>query len=154
LVVVHLSGCGFHLRGSVQLPEHLSALYVEEQGAAQASRALNQLLRENDLAPVAEPSAADLIIKLSEEKHNKRVLSVGSSGKVQEFELIYRVKAEFLDQQGNDVADSDTLTLRRSLSFDETEVLSVSSEEQQIKQDMVNDAARQVLRRLQYIKGQ
>ena len=145
-------GCGFHLRGTADLPPSLSAVYIEQQQAPLIAEALKRAFVDRQLPPVAEKPQAQLVVDLRNERYNRRVLSVGTAGKVQEFELNYDVDLALLNAKGAALADKQTLSLRRELRYDSNEVLAKSSEEEQLKKEMLEDAARQIIRRLQFVK--
>ncbi|WP_455203527.1 LPS-assembly lipoprotein LptE [Kaarinaea lacus] len=145
-----LQNCGFQPRGSA-MPNEVNKVYIDAKSAAEIASLLPRVLRENNIEPVMVKDDAEVVLVLSDEKHDKRVLSVGSAGKVQEFELSYRLHLALTSADGERLGDSQTIVLKRDLSFNETEVLAKSSEEQIIKQDMVEDAAQQIIRRLQFV---
>ncbi len=146
-----LGGCGFHLRGSAPLPPSLSSVYLEQQESPLIAEALNRAFTEQRLAPVDDKSRAQMIIGLLDERYQRRVLSVGASGNVQEYELIYSVDVAVLDARGEPLADTQTLTVRRELRYESSEVVAKAGEEQQLKSEMIADAAAQIIRRLQFI---
>ena len=147
-----MAGCGFHLRGSVALPPSLSSVYVEQQQAPLMAEALARAFTEQQLSPVEEKTQAQVVLKVSGEHYQRRVLSVGASGNVQEYELHYTVKLAILNANAEPLADPQTLDLRRELRYDSSEVVAKVGEEQQLKTEMIADGARQIIRRLQFVK--
>lgn len=147
-----MTGCGFHLRGSVALPPSLSAVYVEQQQAPLMEEALERAFTEQQLSPVQDKSQAQLIILVSNEQYQRRVLSVAASGNVQEYQLNYSVNLKLMDAKGEMLSEPQTLRVSRELRYDSTEVVAKAGEEQQLKSEMVADAARQIIRRLQFVE--
>lgn len=115
------------------------------------AEALNRAFTEQRLAPVDDKSRAQMIIGLLDEHYQRRVLSVGASGNVQEYELIYSVNVAVLDSRGEPLTEAQTLTVRRALRYESSEVVAKAGEEQQLKSEMIADAAAQIIRRLQFI---
>jgi LPS-assembly lipoprotein len=152
LILLLPVACGFHLRGAADLPPFLSAVYIEEQQAPLIAEALKQAFVVRQLQPVEDKSQAQVVVDLRNELYNRKVLSVGTAGKVQEFELNYDVDLALLSPKGAALADAQKLSIRRELRYDSNEVLAKSSEEELLKKEMVEDAARQIIRRLQFIK--
>lgn len=153
LLVLLLQGCGFHLRGSVQLAFGLSPLFVHEPNAGtDIGAVLRASLRANDVDLVKDERAASAVLTLHSERHQRRVLSVSSAGSVQEFELSYRVNYSVKDSHQRALLSNQWANVSRDLRYDETAVLGKSGEETQLKRDMVDDAAQQILRRLQKLK--
>ena len=154
LVMLMATGCGFHLRGTTALPPSLSAVYVEQQQAPLIADALSHAFTERQLVPVEEKKLAQVVINVSEERYQRRVLSVGAAGNVQEFELNYVVRLAIVDAKGEPLADPQTLTATRELRYDSAEVVAKAGEEEQLKSEMIADTARQIIRRLQFIEPQ
>lgn len=153
IVLVITAGCGFHLRGSVELPKSLSAVYVEQQQAPLIAEALNRAFTEQQLSPVEDKAQSQVVLDVSQEQYQRQVLSVGASGNVQEYQLNYSVKLRILDAKGQELADPQTLRITRELRYDSAEVVAKADEEQQLKTEMLADAARQIMRRLQFIES-
>ena len=147
-----LGGCGFHLRGSTPLPPSLSKVYIENEKAALMAEALRRAFIEQQLKPLEEQTEAQVVIRLSRERYQRRVLSVGATGNVQQYELIYSVNLELLDAKNEPIADPQALTVRRELRYESAEVVAKANEEQQLKSEMIDDAARQIFRRLQFVE--
>jgi len=149
-VVVLLSGCGFHLRGAVTLPPEINSLAIEDTATgSQIVPEIKLQLRRNGITPLASSENAKLILIIMGESYGQRVLTVSSVGQVQEFELSYDV-----DYTIQNVADPSAsllrqkLTIKRDLRFSVEEVLGKASEETRLKNDMLQDAAQKILRRL------
>jgi len=147
-----ISGCGFHLRGSTPLPPSLSAIYVQHQDAPMMESALIRAFTEQQIKPVQDKSEAQVIFLVSQERYQRRVLSVDATGGVQEYELIYAVNSSILNAKGEPLADPQTLTLRRELRYESAEVVAKAGEEQQLRSEMIADAARQIIRQLQFVE--
>ena len=82
----------------------------------------------------------------------EHILSLSAGGKVREFELRYRVAYRLTDLAGNDLAPPGEISLRRDLTYDDTQVLAKESEEALLYRDMKADAVQQMLRRLSVAK--
>jgi LPS-assembly lipoprotein len=84
----------------------------------------------------------------------KVILSFSTAGRVSEFRLVYRVSYRMTDSKGIERIPTTEIVLQRDFAFNDTEVLSKESEEALLYRDMENDAAQQLLRRLQAAKIQ
>jgi LPS-assembly lipoprotein len=148
LFLLLLTGCGFHLRGAVQLPSELSELtLVDARPATDIAPALRRALQGQGVRLM---EGAPLQLQLQAENYGKRVLSVDAAGRAQEYGLSYGVRFGLRAADGVVWLPEETLT--RDLRFDATAVLSTSTEEARLKDDMRRDAVLQILRRLQYAK--
>ncbi len=151
LLLAVLAGCGFHLRGDVSLPSNMQALYIDgiNRNSSFAVE-LRRTLRGSGINVVEDVSSAQAVVKLTNVRFDRRVLSVsGSTGKVREFELFYGAEVIVLDRAGKVILPAQPLRLVRDFVFDEDDVLGKSSEEAQLRKEMQTDLISQILRRLQ-----
>lgn len=146
-LVLPLAGCGFHLRGSGGEFEALPPVYV--QGGDPAAAELRQFLRTGGTEVVDAVSRAQLIVTVARVERERRILSVGTRGRVQEYELIYALTWHGDDRAGRRVLDEQTVTQTRNFSFDETDIIAKSNEEDFLFRDMQRAAVMQIMRRLQ-----
>ena len=155
LLLLSLTACGFHLRGAVQLPLELTEIAVVDAVPAtdiapELSRALNDAgVRVSDAAPMA--------LQIKAEQYGKRVLSVDSAGRAQEYSLSYTVRFVLKagDAKGENGAvwlAEQAVSLARDLRFDASAVLGAENEQTQLNAEMRRDAVLQVMQRLQHAK--
>ncbi len=144
-----LAGCGFQLRGQAQLP--FEAAFVEAKSESPLAISLRQSLSfQNKLA--ARKEDAPVRIVLAEESRTKSILSLSGGGKVKEYRLVYRVIMSVVDAAGNELIAPAEILLNRDFSFSDAEILAKEAEENSLNRAMEQDALRQALRRLSYIK--
>lgn len=148
-----ITACGFHLRGSMEQFSGLPALYLPA-GTTGLAGELRSAARSSGARLVESREEAQAVVILSAENLERQVRSVGSTGKVREFELVYTVSFEVQDSQGKALADTQTLRLTRDFVFDETQVLGKEAEETVLRQGLQRDAAGQILRRVQALNIQ
>ncbi len=144
-----LSGCGFQLRGQAQLP--FAAAYVDApagsvlgEGLRQSLTSLKKLAAKSEDAPVR--------IKISPETRGKNILSLSGGGKVREYRLEYQVNLSAFDATGTELIAAAPIHLTREFSYNDDQVLAKESEEAALNRGMEQDALRQALRRLSFIK--
>ncbi len=149
-VLLALSACGFHLRN--QATYTFSSIYVN--GAKSVFEAeLKRSLEGGGNATVAStPTAAQVILDVPVVVQEKDVLSLSAAGSVSEYQLEMRVSFRLHDADGLDWLPVGEITLRRSYTFNETEVLARDAEEQRLLREMQSDAVAQLVRRLQAAK--
>lgn len=144
---VLLAGCGFHLRGTggIQDTGNIPATYLQaDTSAGGIGRELSRLDKFTSDAGKAEAA-----LQVISEGFDRRVLSVGRRGKVNEYEILYTVRFTVSDKAGKELLAPTTINLTRDYQFDETQVLAKDSEEAVLRRDLVRDAAQQIVRRLQ-----
>jgi len=145
-VAVVLGSCGFHLRGSRGEFSSIPPIYV--RGLDPAVIELRQFLRVSGTTVVSDAADARLIVAVLDARRNRRVLSVGTQGKVQEYELRYELPFSVDDNAGHQLLAEQVITQTRSYSFDETDVNAMSIEEDDLFRDMQRSAVMQIIRRL------
>lgn len=144
-----LNGCGFRLRGSVGDIESLPPTHVRGDEASPVVNALREVLRSGGVSVVDDAAQAGMIVTVSGVSRDRRVLSVGTTGRVQEYELHYALRFRVDDGGGRPLLADQQVSLVRDFSFDETEVVAKSNEEEELFRGMRQEAVIQVLRRLQ-----
>jgi LPS-assembly lipoprotein len=146
-----LAGCGFHLRGDVSYP--FSTIYVNATPSIPMGVELNRVLQSaTDLKLAAKPAEAQVILDLTSVIDDKSVLSLSSGGRVREYLLIKRVGFNVHDNAGLEWLPQNEITIRRSYTFNESEVLAREAQENRLLREMQTDAVQQILRRLQAAK--
>jgi len=143
-----VTGCGFKLRGSLVDAHHLPPMYVHSERGSRLYAELYTVFEQAGVVLVEQRDQAGWVLMLSDEQRERRVLSVRSSGKVQEYELQYGVYYSLHTQDGNILIDRQLLTLLRDFSFSGTDVLSKADEEELLYQGMQQQAVQMILRRL------
>jgi LPS-assembly lipoprotein len=146
-----LSSCGFHLRG--QATYAFDTIFVNPTGAPALGVELKRALAGAGSARVVEAAKdAQVILDIPLLADDKEVLSLSGGGSVREYLLIRRVQFRLHDADGEDWLPSGEVVLRRSYTFNETEVLARDIEEQRLLREMQTDAVQQLVRRLQAAK--
>jgi LPS-assembly lipoprotein len=139
-----VAACGFHLRGAADLA--FSKLYMK--GSVSISKDLISSLKTNGVIIVKEPEEAEIMLDLMSDGIEKRILSLGGTGSVREFELFYRVKFRVRDASEELWGQEQMIESRRDFSYLDTELLAKSYEEAMLYEDMRRDATRELMRRL------
>ena len=86
VLLLILTACGYHLRGTIAMPESLKNMYVFNAGP-QLQNELKAVLKASKAQLASSPNEASLVIKILNEDMKTRVLSIGSTGKSNESEL-------------------------------------------------------------------
>lgn len=150
LLVFSLTACGFHLRGAVTLPAIMQSTYVESQFPFDdMTRIIDQELRSSGVKVVPDKESATAVLKLISHRSNRRILSVGSSGRATEYELFEEVTFALFDAQGEEYLEPQILSITRDLVFDETQLLGKVEESEAIRIQLQQTLARRVLTRIQ-----
>jgi LPS-assembly lipoprotein len=156
LMVLTLAACGFHLRGSnlkdVQFA--FKSLYLKAPGETPFVTDLRRILKANSIVLTSTADQADLVLEVVSEQTLKQILSLSGAGRVQEYQLFYRVSLRAYDNQQNDWLPAEEISLSRILPYDDAQVLAKEQEEATLYKDMRTDAVAQAVRRLNRAKPQ
>lgn len=147
---IPLSGCGFQLRGQSLLP--FTTAYVEAPEASKVASALRRSLSsQQKLAPTS--ADAPVHIKLDRESYKKNILALSGGGKVREYRLEYLVQMTVTNVAGVILVEPTEIRLSNDFSYTDAQVLAKEAEEASLNRAMEQDALRQILRRLSYLKN-
>lgn len=141
-----LTGCGFHLRGEMQMA--FRSAYISGYEHHRIVSDLRRQLRLNNVEVVDTPQAADLVISMSEMSPTRDILSLDASGKAREYRLSYTLNYSLDKPTGETVRIPARITARREYTFDTRQLLAKAEEESILYRDMEDDLVRQLMRRL------
>jgi LPS-assembly lipoprotein len=144
-----LTACGFHLRGSVQLPPWLDEVALQD--ATPSTDILPELRQALEREGVRISDTAPLTLQLNSETFSKRVISVDTAGRAKQYGLRYAVSFSLRHADGSVWLNNEQVVLHRDLYFDETAVLATAGEEARLQAEMRREAVTQVLRILQHV---
>jgi len=146
LTALLLSGCGFHLRGTADLP--FETIYVPNAASGVALELKRNLQVGTRARVVDDPRQAQAILQFTDEAREKEILSLTGGGRVREFQLRYRVGFRVHDGKGGEFVPQSTILLTRDVTYSDTAVLAKEAEEQLLYRDMQSDMVQQIMRRL------
>jgi LPS-assembly lipoprotein len=146
LAAALLGGCGFHLRGQAQLP--FETLYVP--GATPLVVELKRnLAAASRTRLVDSPTEAQAVLGFTQEARDKVILSFNTAGRVQEYQLRYRVGFRVSDPKSGQVyLPTNEILLTREVTYSDAQVLAKEAEEALLYRDMQSDMVQQILRRM------
>lgn len=148
LSLAPLAGCGFHLRGSLEVPADLTPLYIQGAPGSPVIQALKEQISGSTVPLALNPAKAKLIVRILAEGHSSRVVATNSAGKVLAYELHYLVTYDAVMAAGQERIPKTKLDLVRTFDNPDVEVLGKQLEEVQINEELAVDAADRILMRL------
>jgi LPS-assembly lipoprotein len=147
LAVLLLSACGYHLRGAIDLPTEMKAVYLEGASASLVEQ-FKKALESSSVQVVDTRAAAGTIITISNEDSLKRSLSLGSSGKSNQYGLEYRLNYEVTDVNGKPLVKSQPIEIRREYFNNQQLILGKDNEEIVIRNEMYQQAVRTIINQI------
>lgn len=141
------AACGFHLKGT-QAYDRLPYQTWHIEGA-ELQRPLENALRRADGTP-ASSAAAQAVLKVENVETQKDVLTITRAALVSEYRLALKAQAQVY-RNGKAEGTPIVVEVRRTLEYADSEVLGKQEEETMIRNEMAEDAAQQIVRRLSFL---
>ena len=146
-----LAGCGFHLRGEAAMP--FETLYLDAANPDTAFvKELRRSLEANKVKLLDTAKQADVVLNIVSEIPDKQILTLDASGRVNEFQLFYRVSLRAYDQQHDDLIPAEEIVMRSDFPYDDNHVMAMETQESMLYQDMRTNIVQQIVRRLSRVK--
>jgi LPS-assembly lipoprotein len=150
LLVVGVTACGWHLRGSLDLPDELRSVHLNAAGVDRFLR--EDLERALTLSQVKlEPAdTAAFTISLSNVEQERRVNSVGTDGVADSIRLGLATEYTVTDRDGNLLVTDGSAQVVRVYNFDRDNVAAKAQEEQLVLKELRRELAQQLLRQIRF----
>lgn len=148
LLLAGLGACGFHLRGSYEVPPFLHEISLKGGTPALATE-LRLALQRNHIA--TDGGAVQL--EIVSEKLTRQTASVDGRARAAEYVLVYRVEFRVNSSDGRAVGPLESLILRRSYQYSSSNVVGKNTEEDTLVSELRADAAQQIVRQLIALKA-
>ncbi len=148
VATIAVAACGFHLRGDVGYA--FPTIQIRSPTPQPIVTELRRNLEGSASTKVVEDAKdATVTLEIANVVDDKSVLSLSSGGRVSEYALTKRVSFSLRDKEGRDWIPAGEIVIRRSYTFNESEVLAREHEETRTLREMQTDAVQQIMRRLQ-----
>lgn len=156
LTVLLLAGCGFQLRGQASLPPAMSVTYVQSQTAIGTppgvlSRRLQLALQGSGVTVTQDPAQATAILTILGEGGGRRVRAADRFDVKREYSLVYSASFQVTLANGQVLLPPESISANRSLLFDENRILGFEAALESLENNMADDLAWQIIRRLQAV---
>ena len=146
ITVLLLSACGYHLRGSIDLPEGLKRIYLSG-ASSQLTAGMKKTLKFSGGKLVENAQQAGVVVQIVKETMETRVLSLSATGRANEYEIIYTLKFNLLDAKQQLISELRTLEISRDYFNNQEQVLAKNNEAQIIRDEIYRNAVQSVINR-------
>ena len=151
-IATSTAGCGWHPRGSYQLPPDLRELRTASLDSNSALLLkLNRALKSSKVEVTDAPTATRLL-QLGHEEQKMRNVSLDQAARSAEREMRVTVEIRVLDKEGKPVWGPQPISASRIYSYDPNSVIAKEDEERLIYGELQDNMIGQIMRRLQRIK--
>ena len=143
-----LSACGFQLRTEANIPAEMSRTYISaDDNYSLFYRKLKDELTKAGVEVVHSPVNSSAVFSILGDNTDQRVLSVSARNLPREYEVYYTIY--YSVESGNQsIMAPQSLTLTRDYTYDETLVLGKAREAELLREAIVDDLARIILKQL------
>jgi len=146
ILALSLTSCGFHLRGNIPLSDG-----VKNMSLSAPEGSFKDLLEKrlvNLGANLVEESAADVLLKVTSVKSDRKVATLDERGKANSYNINLLVNYTIKDITGNAIRPDARIKETRRYDFDADAVVEAEAEEEDLLEDMEEEAVLKLIRRL------
>lgn len=143
-----LAGCGYHLQGGLTVPAEMKSTYINTPDRFSLFyRELSLQLQAAGVNVVNSPVGATAVFSILLDETDQRVLSVSGRNVPTEFEVYYTVRYSLVSGQKT-LLDAQFVTVTSDYTYDETLVLGKAHEQDVLREAIVDDLVRIVLKQI------
>jgi len=158
ILMILISGCGFHLRNRLILPENTTAVQVQSvQPYSELVKLLQRRLHaigavviaENDQAlSTVDESFSFARLSVHAERWGELPTAIDTGGRAQEYRLRYAVTFSFVLPDSTELVPQQTIELSRDYISQPTDATGTSTEREVLANELRREMAASILRRI------
>jgi LPS-assembly lipoprotein len=143
-----VAGCGFQIQGALTTPVEMERTYIAtDDRHSLFYRELRMQLQAAGVELVDTAADSTATISILYDETDQRVLSVSARNVPTEYEVYYSIEYA-IDGSTARLVDPQTLTVTRDYTYDSRLVLGKAREEELLREAVVEDLVRIVLKRI------
>ena len=144
-----ITGCGFHLRGAIDIPKWLDDVtIVVQQAHHDLEPLLKSQLKAYNIHVNKDPALAKYWLIIEQDSIQQNISSISSSTTPRQYQLIYTVQFKLQQARGKEIIPSTKIVVTRQITINSDRILGSNDEEELQKNEMRRDAVIQILNRL------
>ncbi|MGB5708186.1 MAG: LPS assembly lipoprotein LptE [Arenicellales bacterium] len=145
-----VSGCGFHLRGNVDIPDSLTTMAVSGKDPDLVDE-LEDALESAGVNVTNTEDKSAAVLLLTQTDYEREVRTTDASGLATSYDLRYRIGYDVLSGSGDELQINQRIVQKRVFEYDPLLQLQSEEEEEFLREDMRKEIVLQILRRLSRI---
>ena len=143
---VFLSSCGYTMRGTLDVPPSIKSVSLVSENYSDLINSISMSLVAGGIEVQSLQDKSLFGINVQSETFDRRQLTISTSGRVNEYELIYRISYQISAPKED--AKTQTITLYRDYAYDENNVMGNTDREDSIKKEMISTATTLIFNKL------
>jgi LPS-assembly lipoprotein len=137
MLFLPLAGCGFHLRGPVELAPPLKRLYLETQDPyGELARNIKQYLKLSGVTLTENPKDASVVLDIMSETTGQQLLSVGGTQQTRQYNLTLTIAYQLTAPNGKVIVPMQNITESQTLTVQASQILGGSNESNNLYHQM------------------
>ena len=145
-----INGCGFQLRGAVDLPQSLRVMQLlPNQPYDPFIRTLRQTLIQNGTTLTTEANNQDVTtLSIISQTFSERITAYGADGQANQSLIKLNVTYQLIDNTKKITLKKQSVMAERELTLNPRAILATDSERERLKKDLQQEAALRLVRQL------
>ena len=150
ILTLLVNGCGFHLRGMVDIPPWLNnvSIVVQQQAHRDLASLLKNQLESYNVHVNDNPDLATYWLVIEYDTTQQQISGISSSTTPRQYQLIYTVGFKLQRAKADDVMPLSNIVVTRQVTINGDRILGSNEEEALLKDEMRRDAVIQIINRL------
>lgn len=149
LLLLFLSGCGFHLRGMGSVPSWFTNVaIVVEQAHRDLAPLLKEQLQAYKVNVNTEPALAGYWLIIESDSIQQNIAGVSSSTTPRQYQLTYTVRFKLQRAKGKEMIPESVIVVSRQVTINANRILGSNEEEALLEREMRQDAVIQMINRI------
>jgi len=143
------AGCGFKLRGSMEIPPWFNNVALVNQGVHRdLVLTLKDQLQAYHVCVLPNIAAASYLLILMNESSQQQISSISASTTPRQYQLLYTVHYKLIKKSGELIIPEGQVLVTRQLTVNNDRILGSDAEESTTYSEMRRDAAMQIINRI------
>lgn len=143
------SACGFHLRGTLDVPLWLNNIsIISKEDNKELASLLKAQLEGYKIQVNHEPSLAKYWLIINDSTYQQKIISIGASTNPRQYQLILSVEFMLKTRKGEIIKPPSQATATRQLTVNNDRILGSNDEETVLIKEMKQDIVIQIINRL------
>lgn len=149
VLILLLTGCGFHLRGVIDIPEWLNNVaIISNDNNKELASLLKSQLEGYKVDVNSDPSLAKYWLIIKNSNLQQQIVSIGASTNPRQYQLILTIEFMLQTPKGQIIKAPRKVAVNRQLTVNNDRILGSNEEEALLVSEMRHDAVIQIINRL------